>query len=82
MINDLFFNNILDIFNILIIPLFIWIWKTDRKTLILESELKNVVAYQKKLEEYLSIVVTKLDEIKDEIHASFVHSRDCDFRHR
>lgn len=65
---------ILSILNLLIIPLFVWIWKTDRKTLVLETEFKTSSLH-------FSQLLEKLDEIKDELHNSFVSQRSCDFRH-
>lgn len=63
------------ILTFIIVPLIGWIWKTDRKTLILETKLETMITHT-------SLVVEKLDEIKDELHNSFVSQRSCDFRHK
>lgn len=74
MVDTLPLDNILSILNLLIVPLFVWIWKTDRKTLVLETEFKTSSLH-------FSQLLEKLDEIKDELHNSFVSQRSCDFRH-
>lgn len=74
MIDSFSFSDLMSLFNMLIIPLFVWIWKTDRKTLILETKLESNSVHT-------LLVVEKLDEIKDELHNSFVSQRSCDFRH-
>lgn len=62
--------------DILIIPLFVWIWLTDRKVNKLEL---TSVKHQDLKDLYI-----KLDEIKDSIHAlndKFISQKSCDFRH-
>lgn len=62
--------------DILIIPLFVWIWLTDRKVNKLEL---TSVKHQDLKDLYI-----KLDEIKDSIHTlndKFISQKSCDFRH-
>lgn len=66
----------------IIIPLIVWIWKTDRRTLIVETKIKDLESFMSTINEQSKSIVSKLDEIKDEIHNSFVSQRSCDFRHK
>lgn len=61
----------------LIIPLFMWVWRTDRK--LKEIEL-TTIKYQD-----LKDIYKILDEIKKDIHSlndKFVTPKICDFRHK
>ena len=66
-----------DLINLFIIPLFVWIWYTDRKVNKLEV---TIVKHQD-----LKDLYTKLDEIKKDIHLlsdKFITQKSCDFRHK
>jgi Tfp pilus assembly protein PilO len=61
----------------LIIPLFAWVWRTDRK--LKEIELLSIK------HEDLKHIYKILDEIKKDINSlndKFVSSKSCDFRHK
>lgn len=70
-------NLIKDLISLLIVPLFVWIWLTDRK--INKLELTSVKHQD------LKDLYIKLDEIKTSIHSlndKFVAQKSCDFRHK
>ncbi len=66
-----------EMINYLIIPLFVWVWRTDRK--LKEIELTTIK------HEDLKDIYKILDEIKKDIHSlndKFVTPKLCDFRHK
>lgn len=66
-----------DLINLFIIPLFVWIWFTDRKVNKLEL---TVVRSQD-----LKAIDLKLEDITKSIHAlndKFITQKSCDFRHK
>lgn len=69
-------NLIKDLINLFVIPLFIWIWFTDRKVNKLEL---TAVKHQD-----LKDLYTKLDEINKNINSlndKYISQKSCDFRH-
>ena len=61
----------------LIIPLFMWVWRTDRKL----KEIELTTIKHQDLKDIYKI----LDEIKKDIHSlndKFVTPKICDFRHK
>ena len=61
----------------LIIPLFVWVWRTDRKL----KEIELTTIKHQDLKDIYKI----LDEIKKDIHSlndKFVTPKICDFRHK
>ncbi|MDD2896917.1 MAG: hypothetical protein PHG81_12945 [Aliarcobacter sp.] len=65
-----------DFYNFFILPLFVWIWFTDRKVNKLEVTVIKVAD--------LKDLYDKLQEIKDNIHAlndKFTSVKTCDIRH-
>ena len=69
-------NLIKDLINLFIVPLFIWIWFTDRKVNKLEL---TAVKHQD-----LKDLDTKLDEINRSINSlndKYISQKSCDFRH-
>lgn len=71
-----------DLFNIFIIPLFYWVWKSDRKLLVLQKEVEFYKLTHSGHADMFQELFKKLNEIKDEIHNSFVSQKSCDFRHK
>lgn len=69
-------NTIKEFTNFFIVPLFIWIWFTDRKVNKLEL---TAVKHQD-----LKDLDTKLDEINKSINSlndKYISQKSCDFRH-
>ena len=66
-----------EMINYLIIPLFVWVWRTDRKL----KEIELTTIKHQDLKDIYKI----LDEIKKDIHSlndKFVTPKLCDFRHK
>lgn len=66
-----------EMINYLIIPLFVWVWRTDRKL----KEIELTTIKHQDLKDIYKI----LDEIKKDIHSlndKFVTPKICDFRHK
>lgn len=78
---DFLKEHFFDFFNLLFAPLFYWIWQSDRKILVLENELKSLNELKTTNDNHFQQLHNKLNEIKDEIHQSFVSFKTCDFRH-
>lgn len=77
MIDNVTLELIKTLVTFLIIPLFMWVWRTDRK--LKEIEL-TTIKYQD-----LKDIYKILDEIKKDIHSlndKFVTPKICDFRHK
>lgn len=47
-----------------VVPLFIWVWYTDRKVAVLQTKIEDF----EKLDKKLDILFSKIDDLKDEIH--------------
>lgn len=65
-----------DLIDLFIVPLFVWIWFTDRKL----NKLENTVVKNDNLKEFYQ----KLEEIRKDIHSlndKFISQKSCDFRH-
>ncbi len=65
-----------DFVNLFIVPLFIWIWFTDRKL----NKLESTFVKKDDLKEFYQ----KLEEIRKDIHSlndKFISQKSCDFRH-
>ncbi len=66
-----------DLINLFIIPLFVWIWLTDRKV----NRLELTSVKHKDLKD----LYDKLEEINKSIHAlndKFITQKSCDIRHK
>lgn len=62
------------IFDYIAVPLYLWVWWTDRKIVRLESQ--NIT------NDDLEKIYTKLDDIKENMNQNFVSSKSCNFRHK
>lgn len=65
-----------DFINLFVVPLFVWIWFTDRKVNKLELTVIKITD--------LKDLYDRLTEIKDDIHAlndKFTTVKTCDIRH-
>lgn len=65
-----------DSISFFVVPLFAWIWLTDRRVNKIEL---TIIKHQD-----LKDLYTKLDEIKKDIHLlndKFISQKSCDFRH-
>lgn len=65
-----------DFLNLFIVPLFLWIWFTDRKL----NRLDTTSVKKDDLKEFYQ----KLEEIRKDIHSlndKYVSQKSCDFRH-
>lgn len=75
-------NHFFDLLNLVILPLFYWVWEADRKLLILQNKIKMYEDTNLNHSDLFKQLFEKLNEIKDEIHNSFVSQKSCDFRHK
>ncbi len=77
MIDNVTLELIKTLVTFLIIPLFVWVWRTDRKL----KEIELTTIKHQDLKDIYKI----LDEIKKDIHSlndKFVTPKNCDFRHK
>lgn len=77
MIDNVTLELIKTLVTFLIIPLFVWVWRTDRKL----KEIELTTIKHQDLKDIYKI----LDEIKKDIHSlndKFVTPKICDFRHK
>lgn len=70
-----------DMLNLIVLPLFYWIWESDRRILVLQKDLETYKSITLNYENQFKQLFDKLDEIKGDIHNSFVSQKSCDFRH-
>ena len=74
-------EHLFDMLNLIVLPLFYWVWESDRKILLLQKDLEMYKSITLNYENQFKQLFDKLDEIKDDIHNSFVSQKSCDFRH-
>lgn len=69
------------ILNYLVIPLLGWIWNTDRKVLLVRTQLDSLEKQKKEqnedLKERLDTLYKKLDELTKEIHTKNSCTNSC-----
>ncbi len=59
------------ILDYIVIPILYWAYTTDKKVLILETQVKYLNKSETKYDEDIKLVFKKLDDLKDEMHFLF-----------